>query len=67
MGRGTDVRSDDAVTEIHPPEVCRTPDGRIGVFMGTAYRYMSLDVARRHIENLQAVVEDAERMIGAAR
>jgi hypothetical protein len=55
------------VTEIHPPEVCRTPDGRIGVFMGTAYRYMSLDVARRHIENLQAVVEDAERMIGAAR
>lgn len=38
------------------PHCCATTDGRIGIFLGRAYRFMTLEAASSFIEELRKLV-----------
>lgn len=42
------------------PDACAIPDGRVGVFIGGAYRFMSISAARALLEKISEAITKAE-------
>lgn len=51
--------------EPSSPEACVLPDGRVGVFVGGRYAFLSAEEARAFAERLDVVVGEAETRHGA--
>lgn len=49
------------------PEVGPTHDGRVGIYVGGAYRLLPPDEARAFAQRVLATADEVEQRIGAAR
>ena len=67
MGGTAGVRGVGAVSECDLPAAAALPDGRVGLFIGGAYRMVPPDMAREFAQRVIAAADEIEQRTGAAR